>query len=89
MNHSFTARGQCFVIATMPPIIEQPGEGALHLPAVLHDLRSFARVLDHCQSNLVRLLPAADPVTQPLRLITAIDPDFPDSTGFSGKNSIH
>src|SRR5215831_9474554 len=69
----------------MPPVIAQPPKGAFHLPAMLHDLKSFAGVLDPCQINLGRLLQAVDPVAQPLRLIPSIDPDFPEAGDARGK----
>src|SRR4029434_746831 len=69
----------------MPPIMSQPSKGASHFPAVLHDVKPLAGVLDHFQINLVRLLQAADPVAQPLRLLTSIDPDFPEPGHTRGK----
>src|SRR5262245_45252932 len=69
----------------MPTVIVQPSKGAFHFPAVLYDLAPLAGVLDAFHSNLVRLLQAADPVAQPLRLIPAIDPDFPEAGHAGGK----
>ena len=69
----------------MPTVIAQPPKGAFHLPAVFHDLKAFAGVLDDFQVHLVRLLQAANPVAQPLRLIAAIDPDFPETGHAGGK----
>lgn len=69
----------------MPPVIAQPPKGAFHLPAVLHDLKPLAGVLDHFQVYLGRLLQAADPVAQPLRLLPSIDPDFPEAGHTRGK----
>ena len=69
----------------MPTVIAQPSKGAFHFPAVLDDLEPLAGVLDDFQINLVRLLQAADPVAQPLRLISAIDPDVPEAGHAGGK----
>ena len=41
---------------------------------MLHDLKLLTRVLDHFESNLVRLFEAAPPVVQPLRVLAGIDP---------------
>ena len=60
----------------MPTIIEQPGQRALHLPAVLHDLKALASVLHHFQINLMRLFTAAHPIVQPRRLIASVDPEL-------------
>ena len=58
----------------MATVIAQPRTGPLHLPAVLHNLKLLARVLNHFESSLVRLFEAAPPVVQPLRVISGIDP---------------
>jgi len=55
-------------------VIAQPAPGPLHLPAVLHNLKPIARVLNHFASSLVRLFEAAPPVVQPLCMIAGIDP---------------
>jgi hypothetical protein len=62
----------------MATVVEEPRQRALDLPTVLHDLEPLARVLDDLQVNFVHVLQAADPVTQPLRLIPRIDPDLPE-----------
>jgi len=73
----------------MPPVIAHPPKGAFHLPAVLHDVPPIAGVLDHCQGSLVRLLQAADPVAQPLRLLASIDPDLPEAGDTGGQIALH
>src|SRR5262245_15833354 len=69
----------------MPTVMAQPSTGAFHFPAVLADLEPLAGVLDAFQSNLVRLLQAAAPVAQPLRLISAIDPAVPEAGHAGGQ----
>src|SRR5262245_47732851 len=67
----------------MPTVIAPPPTRAFRLPAVLHDWKAVGGVLDDCQVHLVRLLQAAPPVAQPLRLIAAVAPDLPE-TGHAG-----
>ena len=62
----------------MTTIIEPPGQRALHLPALLHDLKPLAGVLDDLQVHFVSLLSAAFPVAQPLGLLATVDPDVPE-----------
>jgi hypothetical protein len=57
----------------MATIIEELGQRLLSLPAVLHDLKPFARVLDHSQINLVRLFEAAYLIAEPLLLIATFE----------------
>src|SRR6516225_10648590 len=68
----------CYVTLRVTPFA-QTHPGPFHLPAVLDDLESLPRMLDHFQHHLVCLLQGAYPVAQPLCLILSIDPDFPEA----------
>ena len=56
----------------MTTIIEEPGQHALHLPALLDDLEPLPCPLYELQVNLMCLFHTTDPVAQPLGLIAAV-----------------
>jgi hypothetical protein len=61
----------------MATVVEQLRQRPFYLPPLQKDGEPCARALDDLQVNFVGLFQAMDPVLQPLRLITAIDPALP------------
>src|SRR5215510_13199174 len=75
LDHCFALLWVYFIITTMAPVIEQPGEGPLHGPAAREYLKARAHFVHDRQGDLMGRLHPPDPLPQPRGPIAAIDPE--------------